>query len=132
MLPDGRVLATQGNHGGWRLGPQDSSTLANVRVPLVAAGKPWGEVQISFPPVWPRTLGGWLRDPLVQWLGFITGAGLLAYSLYLRRMLRHLDPNAAVPERVRDAFDTLTEGVLVLDGHSRHHAGQPRLLRAAR
>ncbi len=34
-------------------------------------------------------------------------------------MLRHLDPNAAVPERVRDAFDTLTECVLVLDEHGR-------------
>jgi diguanylate cyclase (GGDEF)-like protein/PAS domain S-box-containing protein len=39
----------------------------------------------------------------------------LAYYLYLRRVLQHLDPSKAIPERVRVAFDTLTEGLLVLD-----------------
>lgn len=35
--------------------------------------------------------------------------------MYLRRVLQHLDPSKAIPERVRVAFDTLTEGLLVLD-----------------
>jgi PAS domain S-box-containing protein len=42
---------------------------------------------------------------------FCTGV----FYLYLRRMLRHLDPSNAIPARVRTAFDTLAEGVLVLD-----------------
>jgi diguanylate cyclase (GGDEF)-like protein/PAS domain S-box-containing protein len=117
---NGRPLASVGDHAAlWRLGPQDASTLENMRVPLLADGQPWGQVQLVFKSVWPRTLEGWLREPLVRWLALVGLLGWLGFSLYLRRMLRHLDPNAAVPERVRDAFDTLTECVLVLDEQGR-------------
>jgi len=33
----------------------------------------------------------------------------------MRRVLEHLDPTKAIPDRVRKALDTLTEGVMVLD-----------------
>ncbi|KQP44267.1 hypothetical protein ASF44_28560 [Pseudorhodoferax sp. Leaf274] len=112
----GRVLGQVGNHQqGWHLEPGASSTLDNIRIPLLVGGQRWGEVQVVMQPLYPTTLAGWLREPLVHWLAFISVVGLVVYSLYLRRVLRHLDPNAAVPERVRTAFDTLTEGVLVLD-----------------
>ncbi|MGC3985228.1 MAG: diguanylate cyclase [Pseudorhodoferax sp.] len=112
----GQVLGLVGDHArGWHLETGSSSTLDNIRIPLMEGGRRWGEVQFVMQPLYPTTLAGWLREPLVHWLAFISVVGLLVYSLYLRRVLRHLDPNAAVPERVRTAFDTLTEGVLVLD-----------------
>jgi PAS domain S-box-containing protein len=43
----------------------------------------------------------------------------VAFDLYLRRVLRHLDPSRAIPGRVRAALDTLTEGLLVLDRNER-------------
>jgi diguanylate cyclase (GGDEF)-like protein len=49
----------------------------------------------------------------------MVGLGFVAFQLYLRRAMRYLDPSAAVPERVRTAFDTLTEALLVLDTHGR-------------
>ncbi|WP_326540202.1 GGDEF domain-containing protein [Pseudorhodoferax sp.] len=111
-----RVLGQVGDHQrGWHLAAGVSSTLDNIRIPLLVNGQRWGELQIVMQPMLPNTLAGWLREPLVHWFAFISLAGLLVYALYLRRVLRHLDPNAAVPERVRTAFDTLTEGVLVLD-----------------
>lgn len=112
----GQPLAQVGEHArGWQLAPGDLSTANNIRVPLISNGNAWGEVQLVFEPALPTTLRGWLHDPLAQWLVFIACVGFVAFALYLRRVLRHLDPNAAVPERVRNAFDTLTEGVLVLD-----------------
>lgn len=112
----GQVLGQVGNHQrGWYLETGTSSTLDNIRIPLMVGNQRWGEIQFVMQPLYPTTLAGWLREPLVHWLAFISVVGLLVYSLYLRRVLRHLDPNAAVPERVRTAFDTLTEGVLVLD-----------------
>ncbi|WP_367848131.1 diguanylate cyclase [Rhodoferax sp. WC2427] len=112
----GQPLAQVGEHArGWRLEPGELSNADNIRVPLISNGNAWGEVQLVFEPALPTTLRGWLHDPLAQWLVFIAGVGFVAFALYLRRVLRHLDPNAAVPERVRNAFDTLTEGVLVLD-----------------
>lgn len=112
----GKVVGEIGAHAqGWQLQPGAASTPGNIRVPLLVNSERWGEVQLVLQPITPSTLGGWLREPLVHWLAFIAVMGLLVYALYLRRVLRHLDPNAAVPERVRTAFDTLTEGVLVLD-----------------
>lgn len=112
----GTTLGLIGDHErGWRLEPGAGSTLDNIRVPLLVDNERWGEVQLVMQPVAPHTLAGWLREPLVHWLAFITVFGVLVFALYLRRVLRHLDPNAAVPERVRTAFDTLTQGVLVLD-----------------
>ncbi|KQP17598.1 diguanylate cyclase [Pseudorhodoferax sp. Leaf267] len=112
----GRALGQVGAHAAqWRLEPGAPSTVDNIRVPLMLNDQPWGEVQLAFVPIAPHTLAGWLQQPFLRWLAFLAGMGLLVYLLYLRRVLRHLDPNAAVPERVRAAFDTLTEGVLVLD-----------------
>lgn len=116
VAADGRVLGQTANHlQGWRLESGAASTVDNIRIPLLVDSRPWGEVQLVMQPLLPNTLAGWLREPLLHWLAFIALVGLLVYALYLRRVLRHLDPNAAVPERVRTAFDTLTEGVLVLD-----------------
>ena len=46
------------------------------------------------------------------------GGFLLAYA-YLRRAMQFLNPSASVPDRVRKAFDTLTEGVVILDQQAR-------------
>lgn len=43
----------------------------------------------------------------------------VGYYAYLRRALAHLDPTAVIPERVRQAFDVLTQGVLFVDAQSR-------------
>ena len=37
------------------------------------------------------------------------------YFLFLRRVLRELDPRRVIPERVKAAFNSLSEGVLILD-----------------
>jgi signal transduction histidine kinase/DNA-binding NarL/FixJ family response regulator len=43
----------------------------------------------------------------------------LAFRAYLTRMLRHLDPSTTIPNRVRTAFDTLAEGLMVVDPDGR-------------
>lgn len=112
----GELIAAVGDHVRlWRLGPDSPSTLENIRTPILASGQPWGELQLVFRPVYPQTWIAWLYDPLVKGFALIALLGFAAFNLYLRRVLSYLDPTAAVPERVRTAFDTLTEGVLVLD-----------------
>ena len=48
-------------------------------------------------------------------VGFRLRRVRLLFLGYLKRMLRELDPSRSVPQRVRAAYDTLTEGLLVLD-----------------
>ena len=118
---DGAIfVATDAHAGVWQgQGPAVASDGA-LTVPVWLAGQPWGRVELSFEPL--RSLPGWqayLQDPSLRLAGFIFVAGFFSFLLYLHRMLRELDPSRAVPSRVRTAYDTLTEGLLVLDNGGR-------------
>lgn len=110
-----------GDHAAhWHLPPGERSTLTQVRVAIEDAQRqPWGALEISFRPIYPTTVAGVLTSPLVRALLAIVGLSSLAIWLYLRRVLQHLDPGQVIPQRVRDAFDVLDEGIVILDPQAR-------------
>jgi diguanylate cyclase (GGDEF)-like protein/PAS domain S-box-containing protein len=113
---DGILLAQVGEHAlHWRPPPEGRSDADNIRVPLFANKQPWGNLELAFTPSAPTSLMGWLDNNLVAMLLVLGGAGFVAFYLYLRRALFYLDPTSAVPERVRRAFDSLREGIMILD-----------------
>lgn len=113
---DGEVLASWGDHAAhWRETAGAPTGDAQLRVPIFAGDQPWGSVELAFRPLKPAGLTGLLYDSRVHLVVFVAGAGFLLFFFYLGRMLKHLDPSRAVPERVRSALDTLTEGLLVMD-----------------
>ena len=88
-----------------------------VTVPIQRGREPWGTVVIGFRS---RGSGFWfgvVEDPLFRLIGFLSLCCLLAFLLYLRRVLRYLDPSSVIPKHVQAALNTLAEGVLVLDKH---------------
>ena len=117
---DGKVMLQAGDHSkAWKASSGDRSQPDQVTVPLNAGGARWGSFEIAFRteegnPVW-----RWLTQPLVLTMLFISGAGSLIFSLYMRRALQHLDPASVIPDRVQGAFDALAEGVVVLDTKGR-------------
>jgi len=112
----GEIAAETGNHERtWVRPTDDKSTLTSVVVPVNTSAGSWGQVEVSYRAVAPQSLLGWLRYPsIILTITMLTG-GLLVFYLYLRRTLQHLDPKAAIPERIRTAFDALSEAVLVVD-----------------
>ena len=113
---NGHVVAETGSHDRyWTPPPQDKSTLTDVLVPIKSSSAVWGQVEVAYRPNTPTTLLGWLKYPSVMLTAIMTTLGFLLFYLYLRRILQHLDPNAAIPDRVRTAFDALSEGVIVID-----------------
>lgn len=117
---DGEGAIEVGDHQTHWDPPEDgSSSLDHVRVPMLSGGARWGEVQLAFRPALPQTLLEWMLHPNAVALGVIALTGFAAFYLYLRRVLEYLDPTKAIPDRVRSAFDTLAEGVLVLDKDGR-------------
>lgn len=117
---DGGILAQRGDHDRhWVVRASARSPWNHLQVPLLSDGKQWGQVEMAFAPAEPRGVLAWLREPTVQFYGLLICGGALLSFIYLRRVMQYLDPSAAVPERVRAAFDTLTDGVVVLDGQSR-------------
>ncbi|MEY2873415.1 MAG: hypothetical protein RLZZ373_786, partial [Pseudomonadota bacterium] len=114
-------LTLVGDHAAhWQLPPGERSTLTQVRVAIHdARQQPWGTLEIAFRPIYPTTLAGVLASPTVRALLAIAVLSGLAIWLYLRRVLQHLDPGQVIPERVRDAFDVLDEGIVILDPQAR-------------
>ena len=113
----GELILDIHNHGGqWSDGDHGQSTDAEVLVPLWREGKHWGAVEIRFTPLRAAGWMGYLQDPTLRLSGFTVVLCFALFYLYLRRMLRELDPSRAVPQRVRTAYDTLTEGLVVIDG----------------
>jgi len=113
---DGHIVAETGNHDQYWVAPaQDKSTLTDVLVPIKTPSAVWGQVEVAYRPATPTTLMGWLKYPSVMLTAIMVTLGFFLFYLYLRRILQHLDPNAAIPDRVRSAFDALSEGVVVID-----------------
>ncbi len=117
---DGRLLAESGEHSGqWELEAQEKSTPTHAQVPIFRGDDRWGTVEVRFTPVSPGGLTGLWQSPLVRLLGFTVLAGFVSFLLFMRRTLRHLDPSAVVPARVKAALDVLAEGVVLLDEKER-------------
>jgi diguanylate cyclase (GGDEF)-like protein/PAS domain S-box-containing protein len=116
----GYIAAQRGDHRRhWAAPESGRSTLDQVRVPINAAHEHWGDVEIAFASAAPQGVRAWLTEPIVLLLGAFSVAGLLIFYPYLRRALHFLDPSAAIPDRVRKAFDALTDGVVVVDPDGR-------------
>ena len=113
---DGRIVAQVGDHGATWVPPERGvSSLDNIEVPLVMNGLQWGGVEVGFERAAPGNLWQWLRQPSVL-IVLLLGLGSFAsFTLYLRRVLSHLDPSAVIPDRVRSAFDVFSGGVMIVD-----------------
>ena len=109
------MMASLAHEQKWAPPPMGLSTITSVVVPLNSGTAKWGQLEVGYRSPWPNTILGWVQQPTVQLIFTVGVASFIAFYLYLRRVLQHLDPSKAIPERVRVAFDTLTEGLLVLD-----------------
>ncbi len=114
---DGSLLLVVGPHRQrWNPDPETREPTTHVRVPLVKGGRPWAGIEVRFEPLW---TGGLLdrlwAHPLLRLLALLSALGFVAYGLYMRRTLRHLDPSAVIPTRVQAALDVMAEGVILVD-----------------
>jgi diguanylate cyclase (GGDEF)-like protein len=106
----------QGAHDEhWKIGSAQRSTINNIRLPVMDGAAQWGDLEVSFKAITPTHWFGWFGEPVVLGLLGLGVFGGIGFYLYLRRALQFLDPTAAVPERVRAAFDTLSDGLIVID-----------------
>ena len=114
------LLARSGDHErAWAEPRHARSALTHLLVPLSQRGARWGSFEMTFFPDETSSLQRLFYHPL--WITLLSTAllGALVYWTYIRRALVHLDPTAVIPERIRLAFDIMTEGVAVLDSRGR-------------
>ena len=117
---DGTLYAFSGAHEGhWVPSPDGRSTPTHVSVPLIGADGPQGQIEIAFAPGSLGAVHFGIPRSVLLFVAFIAAAGFGGYYLLLRRSLTQLDPGRVVPERVQRAFDTVSEGIVILDERER-------------
>ena len=115
-LANGKLIFTAGNHHHWWGNyTSDKSTPTHVVVPVYQHEDVWGRVEIKFSPLTNNSLKDFSHQPFFKLAVYVLISGFLVFLVFMLRIMRKLDPSAVVPERVNAAFDTLTEGVLILD-----------------
>lgn len=97
----------------------DRSRVNAIQVPITLNRRPWGAVELCFRKQHEEGLAGVMHHPLVRLLAFFLVSGVFAYTFFVVRVLRLFNSTQVVPERVRQALDTLAEGLLVLDEKGR-------------
>ena len=114
---DGQLLFTAGDHSSlWQSRGADPVTSREFIVPIFANDGLWGQLEVRFMEVAAGPLGDLMRPEFS--LALFIGSGLfVVFSVYLRRVLQHLNPTQVIPPRVREALDALAEGLLVLDNN---------------
>ncbi len=117
---DGAILARAGEHKKlWEPPSNDRSTPTHAQVPIFRGKERWASIEVRFSSLFPKSFMGIHIPPLVKMLGFVGLSCFFAYFFFMRRTLRHLDPSAVVPTRVKHALNVLAEGVVLMDEEER-------------
>lgn len=91
----------------------------HLTIPIHAGRTEWGQVDLRFVPAAPGSWLSWLAQPGVLMIIVLGVGGYLLCYAYLRRAMHYLNPSASVPDRVRKAFDSLAEGLVIVDQRAR-------------
>lgn len=112
----GEVLSVFGNHDEyWTLKRGEDSTANLLQVPLFDNTGTWGTVELSFVDISRSHQVFILSNSFPAVIFLVALFGFFGYWLFLKRALKELDPSAVIPDRVRLALDTLSEGLIIVN-----------------
>jgi len=115
----GDLLVSAGPHQAlWKDPTGAVSTPLQIKVPIFQEGQPWGRVETVFEPL-PRFSLLTTQRSFFGLLLFIGLSCYFVYVLFLRKALEALNPARVIPQRVRAALDSLTEGLVIVDDRER-------------
>lgn len=94
---------------------EDVSTTTHVLVPILQNRQLWANVELRFKNLKGETFFGFFDQSIFRLILFFCLIGFFVFLAFMLRTLRQLDPSSVIPERVNAAFDTLAEGVMIVD-----------------
>ncbi|MCA9067784.1 MAG: diguanylate cyclase, partial [Planctomycetaceae bacterium] len=116
QIDNGTILAEVGDHARhWEPPAEGQSTETHLYIPILHGDSEWGGLEVSFTPIGPY---GWWSSRVGRFLlliGFVLICCGVMYYLYLRKVLKQLNPQKVIPGRVKMALDTMAEGLVILD-----------------
>lgn len=86
-----------------------------LQIPIIVRNQAWGNLEFCFRDTPPGLFGGVIDAAISEFILFFTICGMGSYTLLMMRIMGVFSRTQVVPDRVRQALDTLAEGLLVLD-----------------
>jgi len=112
----GKLLFASPNHESlWDGYNESGSSTTHVFVPMLQDGKLWGSVELRFSELKGESIFDFHELPIIKLIAFVSLIGFVVFLLFILRTLRQLDPSSVIPDRVNNAFDTMAEGVIIVD-----------------
>ncbi|TWU24223.1 Response regulator PleD [Novipirellula galeiformis] len=94
---------------------EEARLVEAISVPITLNRRPWGSVEFCFRKPASSAWAPFTRHAVFRLIGFFVIAGLASYTLFVAKIMGVFRKTQVVPDRVRQALDTLAEGLLVLD-----------------
>ena len=114
------VLTQVGDHDRhWDNSEDKLSTRRNVQVPIYKGKVRWGTFEVCFTNLQNNVFARLWAKPVIKMMALIFPLAFVGFFLLMKKTLRHLDPSAVVPERVKLTLDSLVEGVVLMDHQER-------------
>jgi len=112
----GKLLFSVGPHTeNWAGHIEEKSTSTHVKVPIIRGNKILGTIELNYAPLSNEDSFGVFNNAIYKLILFISISGFCAFLFFIVRTIRQIDPSSVVPNRVNSAFDTLSEGVVIVD-----------------
>lgn len=109
------VIGSESHAAVWHSLGDSPEASTEFMVPINSGDEVWGRLEVRFHPLRELAVFGHAVRPEVA-ISVVMGFTLfVAFTIYLKRVLKHLSPGRVVPNRVRDALNALAEGLIVLD-----------------
>lgn len=113
---DGSLWLFAGDHKRFWFGAEpDKSTATHIRLPLIVNGVSRNTLEVTFKDIGSDNQQLFGLPKFVLLAIFVSISGFIGFWIYIKRALKHLDPSAVVPARVKNALNILSEGVVILD-----------------
>lgn len=113
---DGEMIAqTEGHDAHWKLPENGKSNDEFMFVPIFRGPKEIAQLELRFQSL--TDVPALLTSPTVKLAAVMLFASFVIFNLILYRTLKQLDPRGAVPHHVREAFDHMAEGLIIMDRH---------------
>lgn len=120
---DGSPIAEAGPHDElWPKVTPEYSTAQMMHVEIQAGANvddQRGQLEICFEPLRRSGFLGNIGSHMTQLLLFCGPVAFFSFRWFLTMVLKNLDPSQAVPRRVREALDILSEGLMIVGTNGR-------------
>ena len=117
---DGQEMLQAGEHfANWQLKNATESDHLQIAVPIFGRDGRWGNVEFKFKGTQYYGISRFFQRTEFVLSLFVATVGFVVFYVYLGYILRILNPSKVIPRRVRDALDTLAEGLVVIDKKER-------------